>query len=61
MQQHAPATHHGAPTTAAVGRLGRLGAWAADHYRVIAITWCGVVLVLGGLALRARTTDHGSI
>ena len=50
MQPAATAQHHGAPTTIAVGRLGRLGAWAADHYRVIAIAWCGVVLVLGGLA-----------
>jgi RND superfamily putative drug exporter len=31
-------------------RLGRLGAWAADHRRAIAIAWCGLVLTLGALA-----------
>ena len=37
-------------STATHGRLGRLGGWAADHHRAIAIAWCGVVLVLGALA-----------
>ncbi len=32
------------------GRLGRLGGWAADHRRLVAIVWCGLVLVLGALA-----------
>jgi RND superfamily putative drug exporter len=32
------------------GRLGRLGAWAADHRRAIVIAWCAVVLGLGALA-----------
>ena len=41
MHQHAPITR---------GRLGRLGAWAADHRRAVAIVWCGVVLILGALA-----------
>ena len=37
-------------STATHGRLGRLGGWAADHRRAIAIVWCGVVLTLGALA-----------
>ena len=37
-------------TTITNSRLGRLGAWAADHRRAVVIAWCGVVLVLGGLA-----------
>ena len=42
--------HHGATPAPTDGRLGRLGAWAADHRRAIVIAWCGVVLVLGALA-----------
>ena len=51
MQHHAAAAQHdGAATSITDGRLGRLGAWAADHHRAIAIVWCGVVLALGALA-----------
>ena len=50
MEHAATAQHHGAPTTIEHGRLGRLGAWAADHRRAIAIAWCAVVLALGALA-----------
>ena len=42
--------HDDAATTIKDSRLGRLGAWAADHRRAIVIAWCGVVLVLGALA-----------
>jgi RND superfamily putative drug exporter len=31
-------------------RLGRLGGWAADHRRLVAVVWCGLVLTLGVLA-----------
>jgi putative drug exporter of the RND superfamily len=31
-------------------RLGRLGGWAADHRRAIALAWCAAVLSLGALA-----------
>jgi putative drug exporter of the RND superfamily len=34
----------------AVGWLGRLGGWAADHRRKVAITWAAVVLCLGAFA-----------
>ncbi len=51
MQQPATAARHDdAATTITQSRLGRLGAWAADHRRAIVIAWCGVVLVLGALA-----------
>jgi putative drug exporter of the RND superfamily len=35
------------PTT---GRLGRLGAWTADHRRAVIVAWCAAVLLLGALA-----------
>jgi putative drug exporter of the RND superfamily len=47
MHHSAAAQRHDAGT---LGRLGRLGGWAADRSRAIAIAWCGVVLVLGALA-----------
>jgi RND superfamily putative drug exporter len=37
-------------STATSTRLGRLGAWAADHRRAIVITWCGLVIAMGALA-----------
>ena len=47
MQTSTAAPHD---STATHGRLERLGGWAADHRRAIAIVWCGVVLILGALA-----------
>ena len=41
--------HHQAPSLAR-SRLGRLGGWAADHRRPIALVWCALVLTLGALA-----------
>lgn len=37
-------------TTLTTGRLARLGAWAADHRRAIAIAWAAAILCLGALA-----------
>ena len=37
-------------TTASETTLGRLGAWAADHRRLIVIVWAAAVLALGALA-----------
>lgn len=37
-------------TTASRTTLGRLGAWAADHRRLIVIVWGVAVLALGALA-----------
>ena len=42
--------HQDATATTTRSRLYRVGAWAADHRRAVAIAWCGVVLVLGALA-----------
>src|SRR4051812_30940323 len=41
-------------------RLGRLGAWAADHRKAIVIAWCGLVLVLGALAPFADSALSGA-
>ena len=61
MQQHAAAAQReGAATSMTGGWLGRLGAWAADHHRAVAIAWCGVVLVLGALAPFADRTLSGA-
>jgi putative drug exporter of the RND superfamily len=49
-QPAATARHDDAATTIEESRLGRLGAWAADHRRAIIVAWCAVVLVLGALA-----------
>jgi RND superfamily putative drug exporter len=37
-------------TAASTTTLGRLGAWAADHRRLIVVIWAAVVLALGALA-----------
>src|SRR5215217_7805189 len=37
-------------TTTSRSTLGRLGAWAADHRRLVVIVWGAAVLVLGALA-----------
>jgi putative drug exporter of the RND superfamily len=42
------------------GRLGRLGGWAADHRRLVAVAWCVVVLGLGGLAPFADRSLSGA-
>jgi RND superfamily putative drug exporter len=39
-----------ATSTLTLGRLGRLGAWAARHRRAVALVWGAVVLGLGALA-----------
>src|SRR5215212_2896695 len=48
--QHSAAAQQDGAARATHSPLGRLGGWAADHGRTIAIVWCGVVLVLGALA-----------
>ncbi len=48
--RHSAAAQHDDAAIATHSRLGRLGVWAADHRRAIAIAWCGVVLVLGAFA-----------
>jgi putative drug exporter of the RND superfamily len=53
MKRQEPSMQHQTPArddSATRSRLGRLGGWAADHSRTVAIAWCVVVLVLGALA-----------
>jgi RND superfamily putative drug exporter len=47
-------------TTASTTTLGRLGAWAADHRRLIVIAWGVAVLALGALAPFADRTLSGA-
>jgi RND superfamily putative drug exporter len=42
-----------------LGRLGRLGRWAADHLRLVAIGWLAVLIGLGALAPRAEDALSG--
>jgi RND superfamily putative drug exporter len=39
-----------ARTVACMSNLGRIGAWAADHRRLVVIVWAALVLCLGALA-----------
>lgn len=47
-------------TTNAATNLGRLGAWMADHRRLIVIVWGAAVLALGALAPFADRTLSGA-
>ena len=48
--QQSTAVQHDSDATASRSWLGRLGGWAADHRRAIALVWCAVILTLGALA-----------
>jgi RND superfamily putative drug exporter len=43
-----------------LGRLGRLGRWAADHLRLVAIGWFVVLVGLGSLAPRVENALSGA-
>ena len=43
-----------------LGRLGRLGRWAADHLTLIAVGWLAIVVGLGALAPRVEDTLSGA-
>ncbi|MGZ8708039.1 MAG: MMPL family transporter [Gaiellaceae bacterium] len=43
-----------------VGPLGRLGRWAADHVRAIAIVWAIVAVALGAFAPKVETALSGA-
>src|SRR5829696_8329932 len=47
-------------TTTSTTTLGRLGAWAADHRRLVVIVWGAAVLALGALAPFADRTLSGA-
>ena len=44
----------------AVGPVGRLGAWAAGHFRAVLVAWIVVVVGLGVLAPRVETALSGA-
>jgi RND superfamily putative drug exporter len=44
----------------AVGPIGRLGRWAADHFRVVAVVWAVVTLALAVFAPRVETALSGA-
>jgi len=48
--QQSTAVQHDSDATASRSWLGRVGGWAADHRRAIALVWCAVILTLGALA-----------
>ena len=52
-----PATNEHPP---AVGPVGRLGGWAADHLRAVALTWAAVAIVLAAFAPQVETALSGA-
>ena len=44
----------------AVGPLGRLGRWTADHVRIVAIAWAIVAVALGVFAPKVETALSGA-
>jgi RND superfamily putative drug exporter len=43
-----------------VGPVGRLGGWAADHVRLVALTWAAVALALAVFAPKVETALSGA-
>ncbi len=52
----APAPEH----PEAVGPIGRLGRWAADHVRAVAIAWAILAVALGLFAPKVETALSGA-
>ena len=50
----------GGPSEQRVGPIGRLGRWAADHVRAVAIAWAVVAVALGVFAPRVETALSGA-
>ena len=50
-----PVEHPGA-----VGPIGRLGRWAADHFRLVSITWVAIALALAIFAPKVETALSGA-
>ena len=44
----------------AVGPIGRLGGWAADHVRVVSIAWAVVAIALAVFAPKVETALSGA-
>jgi putative drug exporter of the RND superfamily len=60
----APAAPPSSDTTTAtsipVGPVGRLGTWAADHVRLVAVAWAVVAVVLAAFAPRVESVLSGA-
>jgi RND superfamily putative drug exporter len=46
--------------SATLGPIGRLGAWAAGHFRVVLVAWAVILVGLGALAPRAEHALSGA-
>ena len=44
----------------AVGPIGRLGGWAADHVRVVALAWAVIAIALAVFAPKVETALSGA-
>jgi RND superfamily putative drug exporter len=44
----------------AVGPIGRLGRWAADHFRLVALSWAAIALALAVFAPKVETALSGA-
>lgn len=48
------------PSGRAVGPLGRLGSWTADHVRTVALAWVVAAVVLGAFAPQVEQALSGA-
>ena len=58
-RRHPPAGD-GLEQLEAIGPLGRLGGWTADHFRGVSIAWAIVAVVLGAFAPKVETALSGA-
>ena len=58
--ESAPGALRAPATAGAVGPIGRLGAWTADHIRAVALAWAVVALALGAFAPKVETALSGA-
>ncbi len=58
--ESAPGALRAPATAGAVGPIGRLGAWTADHIRAVALAWAVVALALGAFAPKVESALSGA-
>ena len=56
----APKVATDAPQQSVVGPIGRLGGWAADHLRAVALGWAAVAVALAVFAPQVETALSGA-
>src|SRR5664279_769916 len=56
----APVSRSTTEHPATVGPVGRLGGWAADHLRAVAVAWAAVAIVLAVFAPQVETALSGA-